>query len=201
MLIALEGIDGAGTSTQLSRVQGLVERHGGRCHVTHEPTATPVGRLIRRALAGEVGMGGTTLALLYAADRLEHLRTEIEPRLAEGMVVVTDRYVLSSLAYQSCDIDSAWVAELNRFVRLPDLTLFLRVSPTTAAARRDARGTPPERFDKMERQIHVAENYETLVRAGTWGPVEVLDAEQSVDAVTRDLERALAPTLGWSVPS
>src|SRR5450759_40417 len=126
--IVLEGIDGSGTTTQLDRAVAYLGTHGHRAVATREPSAGPVGRLLRDALLGRLHtpdgarMDGRTMALLFAADRIDHLQREIEPQLAAGTTVVSDRYLLSSLAYQAEEADRAWVAGLSRGIRAPDLT-------------------------------------------------------------------------------
>src|SRR4051794_5711725 len=98
-LIVLEGIDGAGTTTQAQR---LGKHFGARVHVTREPSDGAAGILIRQILRGEYHpYDHTALALLFAADRLDHLKREIEPQLQKGVHVISDRYVISSLVYQS----------------------------------------------------------------------------------------------------
>src|SRR3954452_22746878 len=120
---------------------------------TCEPSAGPVGTMIRQILShrtvvpGQGSPGWATMALLFAADRLDHLEAEVLPRLREGTMVISDRYDLSSLAYQSATapagggagrIDDVvgWIRELNRSARRPDLTLVLDVTADVAATRR-----------------------------------------------------------------
>ncbi|CDK38119.1 thymidylate kinase [Halorubrum sp. AJ67] len=103
--ISIEGVDGAGTTTQAQAVADeLVERHDGLTEddtlVTAEPTDGEIGRLIRTGLAGDIELSQQALALLFAADRVNHIKTTIEPALNDGKTVITDRYYLSSYAYQ-----------------------------------------------------------------------------------------------------
>jgi dTMP kinase len=135
----------------------------------------------------------TTLGLLFAADRADHLQREIEPTLARGAIVVTDRYYHSSLAYQS-DAGFAWVQQLNARARRPDLTLLLEVPVDVAAARRAADGRPEELFDRLETQRRVAEGYRRVVaELGRSERIEVLDGTQPLDAVAAEiLTRVLA---------
>src|SRR5690349_6199392 len=97
LLIAVEGADGAGTTTQCRRLVDWLRASGREAHLTREPSTGPVGALIRQVLAGtHASFDPTALALLFAADRLDHIAREIAPARDRGAVVVTDRYVLSS---------------------------------------------------------------------------------------------------------
>jgi dTMP kinase len=167
--IVLEGIDGAGTTTQTARLVEHRRAQGRRAIATREPSGGPVGRLLRELLLGQHAtaqgrVSGPTMALLFAADRQDHLQREIEPLLAAGDDVVSDRYLLSSLAYQAEESDRGWVAGLARGVRLPDLTIVVDVPIAVAAQRRAAAGRPVERYDADSYLARVAENYRALAR-------------------------------------
>ena len=197
-LIVLEGIDGAGTTTQTSRLCAALAARGLDAHATREPSTGPVGRLLREMLAGShQPVDSTTLGLLFAADRADHLQREVEPALARGAIVVSDRYYHSSLAYQGDPDDPAafeWVRRLNGRARRPDLTLLLEVPFDVAAARRAADGRPDELFDRLETQRRVAEGYRRVVAAlGASERLEVLDGTRPLDVVAEDiLTRVLA---------
>jgi dTMP kinase len=184
MLIALEGIDGSGTTTQAERLGAALDGALTTC----EPSRGPVGLLLRDLLAGaHAPMDPVAVALLFAADRRDHLAREIEPALAAGRHVVTDRYVMSSLAYQSLSLERAFVAEINARARPADLTILLDVPAEVAEARRRARGGAAELFDRRELQERVAAAYRDeareLLRAG--GRVCVVDGALSPDEVHR----------------
>lgn len=195
VLIALEGIDGSGTTTQARLLAEHLERRGLRTHTTAEPSSGPLGRFIRGVLRGEENVGGVSLALMFAADRVEHVANEIEPQLSEGVVVISDRYLLSSLAYQSLAAPMDWVADLNRFARRPDLSLLLRVSAETAARRRDGRGGPRELFDADATQVRIARAYEDALARADVGPCEALDAEGAMETVTAQIARRVEALL------
>jgi dTMP kinase len=195
LLIVLEGIDGAGTTTQAARLTESLDRRGVPVHRTREPSDGPIGRLLREILAGEHAPTDTTThSLLFAADRADHLQREVAPALVAGRVVVSDRWYHSSLAYQGAGEERAWIAELNRRVRAPDLTIFLRVAPEVAAARRAAARSADELFDALETQRRVAEGYlEVMAELAGSERIEILDGEQPVDRVAAAcLELALA---------
>ena len=192
--VVLEGLDGAGTTTQAARLAARLREAGRRVHVTAEPSGGPVGALVRQILTRRVsgapgadGFDPSALALLFAADRLDHVASEIAPRLAEGMDVVSDRFTLSSLAYQALTTgDAAWVASLNARALAPDVTLFLEVAPRTALRRRFAASATREIFEVPAFQRRVARAYRValgrLRRAGQ--RVEVVDGDRPVEAVT-----------------
>ena len=185
--ITLEGIDGSGTSTQRDLLGEELQRRGLDVHVTAEPSSGPIGRLIRQILRHDEEVVAAALAQLFAADRLDHLAREIEPALERGAVVISDRYVLSSLAYQSIDLPLEYVEEVNSLARVADVTFFLRCSPATAAERRRGRGTPEERFDPAPLQEKVARSYEEALVRPAVGEIEVVDAEASIEAVAAEI--------------
>lgn len=187
LFLALEGIDGSGTTTQTDHLARLLGARGHTVHRTAEPSRGPVGTLIRTALADMRVVADEPLALLFAADRLDHLEREIEPALARGEVVLSDRYLLSSLAYQGSYLPLDWVRAINRRARLPDASILLRVSPQVAAARRRGRGGADERFDDMDRQARIAAAYERTLALPDVGPTFVVDADRSIAQVSRAL--------------
>ncbi len=166
--IVLEGIDGAGTTTQAEALGQKLEARGFSVHITREPSEGPVGRVLRQALTGTLLPGGKlsgrSLALLFAADRADHLEREVLPAVARGEVVICDRYLLSSLAYQGASLPMRWVEEINSGARMPDLTLFLEVDPDIAAERRARRGGAPELFDEDAQQRKISRQYQEAIR-------------------------------------
>jgi dTMP kinase len=183
LLIALEGIDGAGTTSQAQRLAETLERRGLHVHLTAEPSPGPIGQTIRRVLKGELTMTSRALAICFAADRIDHLDREIVPELDRGAVVVSDRYLLSSFAYQALDNPLDWVVTLNKLARSADLNILLRVSPETAAKRRAVRAGADERFDAHDTQRRIAAAYDRVVALPDIGPAATIDGEQSLAAV------------------
>jgi dTMP kinase len=187
-LIVLEGIDGSGTTTQTERLVGYLCQQGHTAVPTREPSAGPIGRLLREVLLGQhrmpggASVDGRTMALLFAADRIDHLQREIEPLLTGGTDVVSDRYLMSSLVYQAEEADREWVALLARGVRPPDLTILLDIPVELAAQRRLLAGRPEERYDADSYLGRVADNYRRLARADA--SAVILDGSASRDEVT-----------------
>jgi dTMP kinase len=191
LLIVLEGLDGAGTTTQVERLAAALKAEGHSVLTTREPSDGPVGVLIRQALTGRVVLPGAlplapeTLALLYAADRTDHLRARVLPALEAGQVVLSDRSVLSSLAYQGASLPMEWVEAINSHAIPADLTLFVQVSIEVAARRRAARGGPEELFDAEEKQRRISQQYEAAIALrGAREHVARIDGDASVEAVT-----------------
>lgn len=192
LFVVLEGIDGAGTTTQVARLAAILRAEGHQVLTTREPSDGPVGMLIRQALArrlvlpgGRGALAPETLALLFAADRTDHLAARIRPALEAGMVVLSDRYVLSSLAYQGVLLPQRWVGTVNDFAEAPDLTLFLEVDPAVAGQRRAQRGGAAELFEEDDLQRKIADQYRQAVRKRSrTGSLLRIPGEQPVADVT-----------------
>ncbi len=197
-LIVIEGLDGAGTTTQVRRLVEHLGAHGTPAHGTREPSDGPVGRLIREMLTGGHAIEGEklsqgTFGLLFAADRLDHLQREVEPKLRAGVTVVSDRWYHSSLAYQGTGADRDWIALLNARARKPDITLFLKVRPDVAAKRRAAARRTEELFEDLRMQQEVAAGYDaTIAELKAQGErIEILDGEQTEDQVFAAILRTI----------
>ncbi|TVR04199.1 MAG: dTMP kinase [Deltaproteobacteria bacterium] len=179
MFIVLEGLDGAGTSTQLKRLEAVLRAEGRQVRATREPSDGPVGVMIRQALRGRLRqtagapIGPEALALLFAADRLDHLRDVVEPDLAAGRIVLSDRYVHSSLAYQGVECDPDWVVDINSRARDPDLVIYVEVDVETSLGRIFGRGDALERFEQEEMLEAVRDGYEQAFRARPCNVVRV----------------------------
>ena len=169
----LEGVDGAGTTTHTRLLSKALRGKGLPIHATREPSDGPVGMMLRQILSGRIvvpGMRGgrpptwTTMALLFAADRLDHQEAEINPNLMDGVTVLSDRYDYSSMAYQSITAGGApearqWIRELNRHARRPDLTIVLDVDAKVAAQRRHERAAGADLFDDDQLQSDLVDFY------------------------------------------
>ena len=146
--IVMEGLDGAGTTTQVVELVRALEAAGQPATRTHEPTDGAVGRLIRATLRDQPDAADRrTLPWMFAADRADHLHRVVEPALADGRWVVSDRYLHSSLAYQSLELPLEQVFALNRAFRVPDLTLFIHVPVQVGLDRIEARGATRELYE------------------------------------------------------
>jgi dTMP kinase len=206
LFVVFEGIDGAGTTTQCERYSARLRARRRLVHVTREPSTGPIGSMIRLALTHRLSLPTThqaqVMALLFAADRLDHVASEVDPHLRDGYVVLSDRYDLSSLAYQSTTASESeeesagavsWIRELNRHARRPDVTLVLNVSPDVAAARRRARGGAAELFDDADVQARLAEAYLSADSLVPGDRVVHLDGDASADVVEAAVAAVLDP--------
>lgn len=201
LFIVIEGVDGAGTTTHTGRLAQSLKSQGLAVHTTHEPSVGPVGVLLRQIITGRVvvpGINGTrppawdTMALLFAADRLDHCEAEIVPHLMDGVTVICDRYDYSSVAYQTVTARGEsgafeWVTRLNARARRPDLTIVLRVPSEVAARRRRERGTAQDIFDDGPLQQHLADFYHHMDQRFPEHPIRFVDADRPVDDVADDI--------------
>ncbi len=159
--IVLEGLDGAGTTTQLRMAEERLAAEGRPYFCTSEPTDHALGLLVREVLTRRRLVHPTTLALLFAADRAEHLLAPgagILKRLERGELVLSDRYLFSSLAYQSLDCDFEFVRTLNAGFPLPRDVVFLD-TPVRESQRRLGSRVRLELFDGADIQDRILENY------------------------------------------
>ncbi|MBF6612037.1 MAG: dTMP kinase [Chloroflexi bacterium] len=200
LFIVLEGPDGAGISTQTALLRSGLAGRGIKAIETKEPTAGPVGSVIRQALSHRLvyppsqPVGDDVLALLLAADRLDHLRADIVPRLEGGTHVICDRYRLSSYAYQGNTLGQEWVQAINSRSIAPDITFFLDAPPEVSQARIAHRGQYIELYESEERLRPIYANYRMLVdemrRSGE--EVVTVDATLAVGVVAATiLEKTL----------
>ncbi len=213
-LVALEGVEGAGKSTQLRRLAARAEAAGVPVRVVREPGETPLGTEIRRLLLeASHDMTPRAEALLFMASRAELVDTVVRPALEAGTLVLCDRFFLSTYAYQAAGrglpLDD--VAAANRLATgglVPDLTIVLRLDPAVGLARAAARGA----HDRMERAgteflRRVAGAFEQACDPA-WqrahpevGPIAALDADGSPEAVEARLLATLAPLLPALAPA
>lgn len=208
VFVVFEGIDGSGTTTQADLYARHLRQKKRLVHVTREPSGGPVGSLLRliltRRLTMASGSQAETMALLFAADRLDHVETEVLPLLREGYVVLSDRYDLSSILYQAVtagveptpESDTvAWIRNINRHARRPDVTVVVDVTPEVAEARRRSRGGSVELFEDTELQARLARAYLRAEDVVPGDRVAHVDGGASVEAVHLAIAAALAPVV------
>lgn len=199
LFITLEGGDGVGKSTQAALLEEWLIEHGRSVVRTREPGGTAAGVEIREIVLHHRGdIAPRAEALLYAADRAHHIATVVRPALARGEVVVQDRYIDSSVAYQGAGrvLDAQQIRELSLWAAeglLPDLTILLDLDEDSARARLDSSRT---RYDRLEAE---RSDFHARVRAGYLRLAEeeperflVVDASRPVDAIAAEIRDRLA---------
>ncbi len=165
LLIAIEGIDGAGKTTLAKGIVEVLRKRGLKTEYTMEPTRELIGNLIRSL--PEEYRDGRIEALLYAADRLHHYVKYIRPRLEAGIIVVVDRYVHSSIAYQGAlGAPIEWIRTLNNQVKYPDIAFYIDVSVDLALNRISNSGRKKTFYEKRELLYRVRRIYLELVEKG-----------------------------------
>lgn len=159
--IVFEGIDGSGISTQTQRLKSYLEaEYGIKAILAKEPSEGPIGTIIRQVLSGRtIGFDDSSLALLFAADRIDHNKNTIIPVLEQGDFVICDRYLWSSYAYQGRHNEVSWIKEINKYAIKPDLTIFIKVRPETSLQRITGSRFKTEIFEKVDILQQVLANY------------------------------------------
>jgi len=181
--IVLEGIDGSGKSTHRRLLAERLRELGYEVVETREPSDGPIGRLLRKRSEQGFRFSPSVEALLYAADRLHHVEEVIKPALRAGRIVVSERYLHSSIAYQGAGgVNVDWIRALNHYTLKPDLVVFLDIEPETALER--LRGRRLTAYEDYETQRRVREMYLRLVEVGE---LVRIDAERSVEEVHEEL--------------
>jgi dTMP kinase len=201
--LAIEGGDGAGKSTQVEALAEWIRAKGHEVVVTREPGATPVGKRLRTILldVSSAGLSNRAEALLYAADRAEHVDSVVRPALERGAIVISDRYIDSSVAYQGAgrDLSPTEIARISRWATdglVPHLTVLLDVSPETA---RERFTEAPDRLESEPAEFHqrVRSGFLTLAAADP-GRYLVVDGGQEPQAVTTAVRHRLDQMLPLS---
>ncbi len=162
--IVIEGIDGSGSTTHsLLLAERIRKNLAVEVLTTKEPSNGHIGIIIRNVLQGNLTLNHKSLALLFAADRLDHLEKEVIPSLEQGIWVLSDRYYLSSYAYQSMYVDLDWLFLINNFAIKPDITLFLDIPVDIAFNRIFLERSQIELFENKETLEIVRENYKKVI--------------------------------------
>lgn len=205
MFITLEGIEGAGKTSQLENMVAFIESRGRECLTTREPGGTPIGAHIRKLLldpdSREMDPGAELL--LYVADRIQHIRTVIEPHLAAQRVVLCDRFFDATLVYQGYarGLDKTLIRQLHQLVcdnLKPDLTLLFDLAPEVGLARAWQQIGSGDRTDKESRFEQEKIEFHRSVRAGYLDLAKrephrfrIIDAQQNERQVAQAIEQEL----------
>ena len=202
IFISFEGIDGVGKSTQADLLEAWLVEQGREVVRTLEPGGTELGQEIRHLLLHRKGeVAPRSEALLYAADRAHHVATKIKPALASGQVVITDRYLDSSVAYQGAarSLSQTEVRDISLWAvegLLPQLTVLLDLDATAAMQRRSKTGQEPDRLEREKVEFFEAARAAYLALAAA-EPERflVVDAAQTVNEMQQQIRQRLRPLL------
>ena len=183
VFICIEGLDASGKTTHAHRLVRNLRRKGFDALYTTEPSRGEIGRFIRTfILQRKRRVPSVVEALLFAVDRVDHVEKEIKPMLENGKIVVSDRYVYSTLAYQgAAGLDIKWIGEINRLALSPDLAIYIDVPPEVVVKRIRRKKSVMERLDTQRR---VREVYMKFVENGKLVPV---DGNRRKDEVAKDI--------------
>lgn len=189
--ICVEGLDGCGKTTQTKLLVKTLRRRGCDAFYTAEPSRGKIGRFIKRhCLHGEKRVSSVIEALLFAADRFEHVEDVIVPAIRKGKIVVSDRYVYSSLAYQgAAGLDLEWIETVNKHAVRPDLAIFVDVEPEVVVKRLKRRKSVME---NLQTQRKVQKVYTKFVEKGELAKI---NGNRSVGEVADDILRAVLEVL------
>ncbi len=194
VFICVEGLDGCGKTTQTKLLVRRLRKKGYDAVYTAEPSRGSIGRFIKKyCLHGKKRVSSIVEALLFAADRYEHVENEVIPALNEGKLVVSDRYVYSSLAYQgAAGLDLKWIEKINEHAISPDLAIFVDVEPEIVIHRLKPKKSVME---NLETQRKVREVYMKFVEKGELTKINGNKSQKEVaddilKVVLRFLEKA-----------
>ena len=184
--IVIEGLDGAGSSTQVMRVANFLKERNKKIHITKEPTNSLIGGLIRGQLTGDWKSSPECLQLLFAADRAHHLDKELIPLLKRGINVISDRYFFSTIAFGSTEIkDKEWLININDRFIIPDLTILVKVSPKICIKRIKGSRFQIELFEKEKKLQKTWENYKKLVEE--FDNIKIVNGERKVEEISYEI--------------
>lgn len=191
LFICVEGLDGCGKTTQTKLLVRRLRKKGYDAIYTAEPSRGKIGKFIKKyCLHGEKRVSSIVEALLFAADRFEHLKKEVIPALNEGKLVVSDRYVYSSLAYQGAgELDLKWIRYINKHVIRPDLPIFIDVEPKIVVQRLKQKKSVME---NLGTQRKVREVYINFVKRGE---LVKIDGNKSKKEVADDILKVVLRSL------
>lgn len=182
VFLVIDGIDGSGKTTHSKMLYDSLKKKGFDVEYTMEPSNGTVGRFIRSEVISKKKISPEVEALLFAADRFEHLRNEIMPWLDKGKVVVCDRYVYASIVYQGVqNVDTEWIESLNHFALEPDLAIYLDVTPEIGLERIKREKSI---FENLEFQKRIRKNYMNLVEKGL---LTLVDSNKNIDEVNSEI--------------
>lgn len=196
LFIAFEGLDGSGKTTQANLLAKNLRNIGKTVLTTNEPTNNLIGGLIRGVLTKQWQIPAEGLQLLYAADRSHHLDCEINPNLEKGNVVITDRYAFSSIAFGSIDVSVEWLKEINKNFILPDVTFYIKISPSLCINRISKSRSSFELFEEEEKLRKTEATYELLARDKS-NYFVIIDGEKEIGDIEKEVSQIIFNKFGF----
>ena len=201
--IAFEGIDGSGKSTQVKLLTEKLTAAGLKVYTTCEPTDSPIGKMIRDIFSHRMEADHRTIAGLFVADRLHHLLNKTDgilKKLEDGYTVITDRYYLSSYAYQSPYIDMKWVIEANALsagLLRPDLNIYIDILPEISIERINKGRDAVELYETLENLQNVRNKYfEVMELLKTEEKVFMVQGNQDPQTISEEIWAKVSGLIG-----
>lgn len=192
--IVFEGTDGSGKSTQMKLLGKYLSEKGEECYLTHEPTDSPFGSLLRSCMSGRIDADEHAIAALFAADRLDHITNPvngIRAKLEAGVTVLCDRYYFSSFAYNGGFVPLDWVVELNKpamEMLRPDLIVYIDLPPEESMKRVFRRGST-ERYETQEKQQKIRAKFFEVFGQFKEENVKIVKSEEDKFATQNNIRR------------
>ncbi len=198
LFIAFEGLDGSGKTTQVKLLAKNLRENEKTVLTTSEPTNNLIGGLIRGVLTKQWQIPAEGLQLLYAADRSHHLDHEIIPNLEKGNVVITDRYAFSSIAFGSIGTSIEWLKEINKNFIIPDVTFYIKISPSVGINRIFKSRSSFELFEEEEKLRKTEATYELLTQDKSNNFV-IIDGEREIVDIENEISQTIFNKFGIGV--
>ncbi|MBS7655515.1 dTMP kinase [Candidatus Bathyarchaeota archaeon] len=191
LFIVIEGIDGAGKTLQSKLLQKELVKKGFKAVYTAEPSKSFIGKILRETSLKGIKLNPEVEALLFAADRFQHINLEVLPSLKKGEIIICDRYLYASLAYQGAQgVDLNWIKTINKFSIKPDLAIYLDVPVEVGLTRITKRKKTV--FEKIEIEEKVREVYLKLVEEKE---LILIDANKPIKEVNKEIVDLIFKTL------
>src|SRR6476659_2652260 len=202
-LIAFEGLDGSGKSTQVKLLAEKLKGQGLKIHATAEPTNSRIGHIIRDIFKHKMEADHRTIAALYAADRLDHLTNKTDgilKKMEEGHTVITDRYYFSSYAYHGTHMDMNWVINANSLsadLLRPDLNIYIGISSEESMKRLNKGRKSIELYESIENLQKVKEKYfEAFEMLGGREKISIINGSRSEKEISNDIWKEISKLVG-----
>ncbi len=201
--IVFEGIDGSGKSTQIKLLANYLREKGVSVYTTCEPTDGPIGSVLHQCMTGRIPADERTIAALFVADRLDHISNPVNgilSKIESGVTVLSDRYYLSSYAYNGSHVSLDWVLQANSLCAeqlRPDINIYIDIDPQVSLNRINRRGST-ERYEKLDNMERVRKKYfELFSRLGGEEKIVVVQSRKEVQETAKQIREAADTLFGF----